>query len=215
VRGSLSVRGLMLLVSGLLLLAVGVGSAIAAVPNANGKFYACRVSNTGAVRIINYPKVSTCPTGQKLISWNAQGPQGAAGPAGPAGPAGAQGPQGLQGPAGTAGITKINLTTVTANGPVAANNTFAGATVTCPAGKVVGGGHSMSGSPVNIVFYQSRPVGVNQWVVGAWNASGQNLTITAYAICMTTDPGTVIARKKGSIRPAGDVINPETGKRKK
>jgi hypothetical protein len=161
------------------------------------------------VRVINYPKVSSCPKGQKLIDWGRTGPQG---------PQGVQGIQGLQGPQGlpgAAGITKIGLTIVQATGALVANDAFGSATVTCPAGKVVGGGHAMSGSPVNIVFHTSRPLSVNQWHVGAWNASGSNLSITAYAICMTTDPGTVIARKKGGFRPAGELIDPSTGKRKR
>ena len=49
------------------------------------------------MRLINYPKVSTCPTGEKLIKWNAKGP------AGPAGAQGVQGPKGDQGPAGASG----------------------------------------------------------------------------------------------------------------
>jgi hypothetical protein len=71
----------------LVVLALGAGTVYAAIPNSNGKVYACYVKNTGAVRLINYPKVSTCPKGQKLINWNAKGPQGPAGPVGPAGPA--------------------------------------------------------------------------------------------------------------------------------
>ena len=65
-------------------------------PTGAARYYACYVKNTGAVRLINYPKVSTCPKGQKLINWSAKGPQG------PAGPQGAAGPQGPQGPAGPA-----------------------------------------------------------------------------------------------------------------
>ena len=79
----------------LVVLALGAGTVYAAIPNGDGKYYACRVKNTGAVRLINYPKVKTCPTGEKLISWNAKGPQGPAGPAGPR-------DQGDQGPAGPA-----------------------------------------------------------------------------------------------------------------
>ena len=85
------------LVALLIVLALGAGTVYAAIPNSNGKYYACRVSNTGVVKLINYPKVSTCQEGEKLISWNAKGPHG---PAGPQGPQGAQGPQG---PAGASG----------------------------------------------------------------------------------------------------------------
>ena len=54
------------------------------------------------MRLINYPKVSSCPKGEKLITWNAKGLQGAAGPQGAQGPKGDPGPKGDQGPAGPA-----------------------------------------------------------------------------------------------------------------
>ena len=117
-------------------LALGAGTVYAAIPNSNGKYYACYVKNTGVVKLINYPKVSTCPQGEKLINWNAKGPAGPQGAQGPQGPAGPQGPQG---PAGTAGITKINLTQVTNPVTIAADDIDT-VVVTCPAGKVVGGG---------------------------------------------------------------------------
>ena len=89
-----------LVVAVLIVLALGVGTVYAAIPSGNGKVYACYVTNTGAVKLINYPKVKTCQAGEKLISWNAKGP---AGPAGPVGPVGAQGPKGDSGPKGDPG----------------------------------------------------------------------------------------------------------------
>jgi len=89
----------------LVVLALGAGTVYAAIPNGDGKYYACRVSNTGVVKLINYPKVSTCAQGEKLISWNAKGPQGPAGPAGPQGPQGDRGPTGADGPQGPAGAS--------------------------------------------------------------------------------------------------------------
>jgi hypothetical protein len=68
-----------------LVVAVGIGSAIAVIPN-NGTYYACLVKSTGAVKVINYPKVK-CATGQKLLKWSQQGPAGPQGAQGPAGPA--------------------------------------------------------------------------------------------------------------------------------
>jgi hypothetical protein len=52
----------------LVVLALGAGTVYAAIPNSDGKYYACYVKNTGAVRLINYPKVKTCPAGEKLIN---------------------------------------------------------------------------------------------------------------------------------------------------
>ena len=72
----------------LVVLALGAGTVYAAIPNGNGKVYACYVKSTGAVRLINYPKVKNCKSGEKLIKWSAQGPAGPVGPQGPgAGPA--------------------------------------------------------------------------------------------------------------------------------
>jgi hypothetical protein len=77
-----------LLVAALIVVAVGVGTVYAAIPNGNAKYFACLAKATGTVRLINYPRVKTCPNGQKLIDWNARGPQGRAGSAGPAGASG-------------------------------------------------------------------------------------------------------------------------------
>ena len=81
-----------LVVAVLIVLALGVGTVYAAIPNGNGTYRACLAKDTGSVRLINYPKVKTCPKGQKLIDWNAKGPQGPAGPVGATGPAGPAGP---------------------------------------------------------------------------------------------------------------------------
>ena len=40
----------------LVVLALGAGTVYAAIPNSNGKYYACYVKYTGAVRLINYPQ---------------------------------------------------------------------------------------------------------------------------------------------------------------
>ena len=94
------------LIALLVVLALGAGTVYAAIPNGDGKYYACYVKNTGAVKLINYPKVSTCPKGEKLINWNAKGPagpQGDQGPQGAQGPVGPAGPKGDPGPAGASG----------------------------------------------------------------------------------------------------------------
>jgi hypothetical protein len=70
----------------LVVLALRAGTVYAAIPNGGGTSYACYVKSIGAVRLINDPKVKTCPAGQKLIRWSQQGPAGPAGPAGPVGP---------------------------------------------------------------------------------------------------------------------------------
>ena len=181
-----------------IVLALGAGTVYAAIPNTSGKYYACFTKATGAVRLINYPKVSTCAQGERLILWNAKGPQGLVGPVGPAGPQGpqgAQGPQGeqgLQGPQGAAGVAKITLTRVNSAATLIPAGTNGSAAVTCPAGQVVGGGFTLASGSVN--FTTSRPTGPTEWRVAAQNASSSlDATIGAFAICMTTDPATVIA----------------------
>jgi hypothetical protein len=70
------------------------------------------------------------------------------------------------------------------------------AAITCPAGKVVGGGFTLaSGDYALVNFTMSRPTGSTEWRVAARNASPSlDATIGAFAICMTTDPSAVIAR---------------------
>ena len=170
----------------LVVLAIGAGTVYAAIPNASGTYYACLVKDSGAVRLIDYPKVKTCPKGQRLISWSQRGP------------AGPQGQQGPQGPAGTAGITKITLTTVPGDFTIPATDPQggtpnSGATVVCPAGKVVGGGFS-SDSSGNVIVTDSRPEG-NGWRIEAANIGGTYAqTVGTYAVCLTTDPAAVIAK---------------------
>jgi len=53
------------LVALLVVLALGAGTVYAAIPNGTGTYHACYVKATGAVRLINYPKVKTC--GRVLI----------------------------------------------------------------------------------------------------------------------------------------------------
>ena len=193
------------LVALLVVLALGAGTVYAAIPNANGKYYACFTKATGAVRLINYPRVSTCPRGQQLISWNAKGPVGPQGPQGPAGAQGIQGEPGLQGPPGEAGITTITLTRVNSPATLIPASLYGSAAVTCPAGKVVGGGFTLaSGSDSLVNFTMSRPTGSTEWRVAARNGStSEDATIGAFAICMTTDPSAVIASHVKGARKHG------------
>ena len=62
---------------------------------------ACANKASGRLRLAG--PAGTCRHGERLVSWNVQGPTGAPGPAGPPGPAGSPGPTGSAGPAGPAG----------------------------------------------------------------------------------------------------------------
>ena len=74
---------------------LGASTAHAAIPS-NGVYYACLTKSTGALKVINYPKVK-CAKGQQLLKWSQQGPAGAQGVQGPAGPVGPSGPAGASG----------------------------------------------------------------------------------------------------------------------
>ena len=125
----------------LVVLALGAGTVYAAIPNSNGKYYACYVKNTGVVKLINYPKVSTCPQGEKLINWNAKGPQGRQAPRDRRV---RQVPR-ASGPAGPAGITKINLTQFDRHLDPSPSSVTPLWHRSRAAGKVVGGGSVRTG----------------------------------------------------------------------
>jgi hypothetical protein len=208
------------LVALLVVLALGAGTVYAAIPNGNGKYYACYVKNTGVVKLINYPKVSTCPKGEQLISWNAKGPQG---PAGPVGPKGDQGPKGDPGPADwnaiankpagfadgadNEGVTAVKIKTVTSTTPaiVAAGN-LGEDYVDCPTGFLaVGGGYHLGGTFVdlaNLVIWHAGAMDVDTWQVSGYKPSGGSVTITAQVTCMRAEPaGLVIAAKNSNYGP--------------
>ena len=90
---------------------------------------------------------------------------------------------------GTAGITKITLTQVPQGAVVPPNGELSVKAV-CPAGKVVGGGFQL-GDVVNVT--SSNPEGSDAWRVVGRNTTAFNQAGTAWAICMTTEPSTVIA----------------------
>ena len=65
----------------------------------------------------------------------------------------------------------------------------------CPAGKVVGGGFL---SQFNVGYYGSWPYDADTWAVGWQKLGAGGATVYAYAICMTTEPSTVIATSSKS-----------------
>ena len=100
---------------GALGVAIASATAMAAVPipGADGKIRACvKYEDINRYEQMRWSTKASCPSGEKLISWNQKGVKGAtgpkgdtgtAGPAGPAGPAGATGPAGPAGPKGDQG----------------------------------------------------------------------------------------------------------------
>jgi hypothetical protein len=94
---------------GLLLGGLGVGLAVAAVPDASGVFSGCVNKVTGVLRVIDKSKGQTCIASGLLaetpITWNQQGPKGDVGAIGVKGATGAVGPQGPKGDTGATGAT--------------------------------------------------------------------------------------------------------------
>lgn len=87
---------------GLIAVAVTSATALAAGgAKADGVIVACQKSS-GFLRAVR--DASDCRRGERVLTWNKQGPAGARGPAGPQGPQGAQGAQGAQGQAGAQGM---------------------------------------------------------------------------------------------------------------
>jgi hypothetical protein len=82
--------------------ALGVGAAVAAIPDGSGAIHGCYKDNSGDLRVIDWPS-DKCKKQETALSWSAQGTPGPAGPAGPQGATGPPGPAGAQGPAGPAG----------------------------------------------------------------------------------------------------------------
>jgi hypothetical protein len=77
-----------------LALAVGVGVATGAIPDASGVIHGC-YDPQGALRVID-PASSSCKNNETALNWSQTGP---AGPTGPNGPKGATGPTGPSGSA--------------------------------------------------------------------------------------------------------------------
>jgi hypothetical protein len=65
------------------LAAMGVGAAVAAIPNANGTINGCYNNTNGALRVIDTAKGQTCvKPSETPIQWSQTGPQGPIGPQG-------------------------------------------------------------------------------------------------------------------------------------
>jgi hypothetical protein len=189
----------------LVVLALGAGTVYAAIPNGNGTYYACRVSNTGAVRLINYPKVNSCPAGEKLIKWSATGPAGPVGPVGPVGPAGPADwnaipnkPASFADGVDNEGVTSVRLLTLTSPTPetiVPTDHSLD--SVDCPAGLLaVGGGYIASSATMNV--YESKVFDANTWSVWAYNPGLSNATLTAQVTCMRAEPAGLVTAAKNS-----------------
>ena len=111
-----------------------------------------------------------------------------------------------------AGVTSIHITTVESAASTVTPGSWDYAMATCPGGKVVGGGPLVGGvAGYAMRITDSYPAGPDSWVVFGVNDHGtESATLKAYAVCMTTTPGAVIATAKSEYGPAGE--RPKRGK---
>ena len=153
---------------------------------------ACVKPTAGTIRIVS--ATATCQSGERLLTWNTQGPAGpggatgatgatgAGGPAGPKGDAGAIGATGPQGPAAT-----LRVQTVSATAHVA-GSALVSFRVNCPSGMLVTGGGGRPPQVVNpppVLVTGSHPAddGVSWWV-DVSNSSPNVQPFVAYALCI-------------------------------
>src|SRR6478672_4930499 len=122
------------ILGGVLVGAMATGVALAAVPDRHGVVHACYAPKDHyRLRILDTAKRTTCPAGQRAVSWNRTGPPGQDG---------APGQDGTPGQDGVAGYTAVTAIT-----DYTQFDTGAMATANCPNGTVpVGGGYDAVGT---------------------------------------------------------------------
>jgi collagen triple helix repeat protein len=102
-----------------IVLASGIGVAVAAIPDASGVIHACyqvdkngSVAGDGNIRLIDPTSTKknnqACKNNEAALDWNVSGPTGAKGATGARGATGAKGPTGPKGPTGSKGATGTN-----------------------------------------------------------------------------------------------------------
>jgi Collagen triple helix repeat (20 copies) len=182
------------------------------VPDSAGVIHACYTTSPTlkSVLLIDPTKVSKCPRGLSMLTFNQTGPQGAQGIQGPQGIQGFTGATGLTGPSGSNGgngadgVSGYEVVSQTTDGL----NTGDLAQATCPAGKhVLGGGGEIASTGDNGDIYvidSSMPLISHagwqvstdfhmtpEWVdaISRGNdffADAGQLSLNVWAICATT-----------------------------
>jgi collagen triple helix repeat protein len=187
---NLSKRFVLIAVAALLVLAVGIPTALAAIPSATSTINGCENVKTGALGV---RLKSACPSGTKALPWNQTGPAGAKGATGATGPKGATGTQGATGPAGATGATgatgaqgpagPVTVLTVTAVTPPDGGSDPLSAVAQCPAGMgASGGGISLASGQI---LTDSQPTADGTgWQAGFFDGPS-GYTATVYAVCIS------------------------------
>jgi len=205
-RWSVPIISALVALLAVVLVAPGLDPAEGAIPNKSGTYSACLTKSSGAVKVINYPKVK-CAKGQRLIRWNAkgqpgaQGVQGVQGPQGPAGPADWNAipnkPAGFADGVDDEGVTRVRVTQYDSGVvDVAAGAGLAGFFIPCPVGSVIVGGGYMT----DLHVIQSRPDGPSDpgdpygWEVTVERHPTNVKGFAMRATCLATSPpGALVA----------------------
>ena len=161
-----------------MLLIVGWGTALAAIPDSSGVITGC-YGKQGALRLINTEAGQFCANNETRIQWNQEGPIGATGPQGEAGPAGSQ-----------ETVRRDSTFQVTTD---RIQTQVLGQQMCEPSEVVVGGGFAIrdSNGPEfavsNFFVMTDRPVtigGLDGWEIGVvFNFLPRPMNVHVYAIC--------------------------------
>ena len=157
---------------------LGASVAVASVPSANGTISGCRTVATGALRVIDTDAGQQCRTGERLLTWNQQGP---------AGTNGTNGTNGTSGTNGVSGYVRMHSTFV-----IAANSSHT-EELLCPTGTrpLGGGGHAGNVfddkglANISHAYIAESDVndGGNGWAVTAVNTFSDQAEFSIDVIC--------------------------------
>jgi hypothetical protein len=175
--------------------AVAGGSTVALASGGNDPavYKACVKSSDKTLYnvLVNPRSGPSCRNGDKVISWNEQGPRGPQGQRGP------QGPQGPQGPPGASG-DGLSFVISVAHERTVLDGQSALSTAECPTGYVAtGGGHTLNvtfDTTEGLLVHASQPYPPTDdttpvgWQVNVANATGESVDFTIWAICATDVP---------------------------
>jgi hypothetical protein len=154
------------------------------IPDAKGIIRACvKYEDINRYEQVRWITKTTCPKGEKLITWNQKGRTGPQGP---------QGEQGIQGPQGVPGSNAPVPYLQSHDEDFGSANEF-GSTALCPPGEVaVGGGGTNSSHLLEIIGEGPVTIsGQSGWNIQWATRDGSSLdppVITTYATCIANPP---------------------------
>jgi hypothetical protein len=102
-----TMRNLVLIGIGAMVVAVATGVAWATIPDGQGIIHGCYKTDNGQLRVVD---AASCNASETPLSWRQTGPQGVPGAQGPPGPKGDPGAPGAAGPSGLASVIRVQQT---------------------------------------------------------------------------------------------------------